>query len=143
MRRIVFLSAWLCVACGVTPGHPGHPGGYGDDCVQPADCAAPFSCTDAHCVLEEGPICLAGKKRCNGDIIETCSAVGDRWDIARPEDNCATACKDAVCLPAICTPEERRCDGRNILECLSNRSAFTFVQSCPGTCDDTTHTCAP
>ena len=141
LRRFIF--AGLCcltvAACGkITPGGSG----FNEACVRNSDCAKPFYCKDGLCVLDAATVCQAGKTRCNGDTVETCSAGGDSWTVAKPEDNCATSCLDGACTATQCNPNERSCVGSMIYQCLSNGSAKVFVESCAGGCDPQTADCA-
>ncbi len=137
-----FVLAGLCclaAACGkVQAGGQGLNG----SCARNSDCAKPFYCKGGSCVLDAETICNPGVKRCNGDAVETCSAAGDRWEIASPADNCATGCENAACKPQVCAPNARKCEGGSIFECLSNGSAWALVNACPTQCNTDNTDCA-
>jgi len=123
---------------------PAGTGGLGDACTRHADCATPFVCLDGRCGLDAAPVCQKGTTRCNGDQIEKCASLQDKWETVQIPGaegqslpSCPTGCSNGACKPAVCEPggtEARKCDGNFLLQCNSNGSGWSLLQACATRC---------
>ncbi len=137
LTRSMFALVLFAAACGKLPPATA---GLGEPCTRNADCAAPYVCSDATCILDAGRACTPGDKRCNGSAVETCKADGSGYAF---DEKCATGCSEGACNPKVCAAGETTCDAGVAFSCLSDGSAWTFDHACPGACDADGKACAP
>lgn len=87
--------------------------------------------------------CAPGSRRCNdltGEI-ETCTALGDRWESSTCEEGLCLqegtgANAFARCQPVACVPGEVRCEGSLVVQCEPGGDAESVLQSCAGRCEN-------
>jgi hypothetical protein len=92
----------------------------------PAECAdgGAGPCLDARCVPEQF--------RCDGDLLEVCTASGKAWGLIEP---CATpALCDSllgICQAPSCAPRQYDCaDTGDLVVCNADRTGFELVEPC-------------
>jgi hypothetical protein len=94
--------------------------------------------------------CEPGETRCNGAIVEVCSAEAG-WVVLQVCGQCngVSYCDvtfgRASCLAAVCCFPEARCNGSLLEQCNANATGFEPVQDCgsPVLCDSAQGTCHP
>ena len=85
-------------------------------------------CEEGRCVTSSLDCGTAGRRRCNGNIVEECSETGG-WETA---EVCRYTCIRGACTE--CMPADRECDGQNLMECSSDGSGFTLIETCQASC---------
>jgi len=91
-------------------------------------CGEARACERGRC---EPTVCAPGALRCGGREVESCNALGTRWE---SRGACAHGCSDGACLDAVCVPGARRCNDRAVEACLPDASGHAFLQYCPTNC---------
>ena len=77
-------------------------------------------------------VCAPGSSTCTDEFTrQICNPRGTDFT----ESDCPDEeyCSDGICLELVCTPEERVCDGREVLVCATDGSGYELVQTCAGT----------
>lgn len=93
------------------------------------------------CVEEEGVarcadvLCEPGSSRCFGaGSVKTCSADGQDEAV----ESCAagTTCVDAECVQSVCTPNQLRCDGDDLIGCDFRGQSERLIVTCEEGCQN-------
>jgi hypothetical protein len=123
--------------------------GEGETCVLGGACVAvEAACLTEACgvttppsstpePLDGGAGCTNGDVRCTGTRLEEC-----RGGAFVLRDLCATPelCQQhvgatcAIPAPSVCVPSEKKCDGKSVVQCRSDGTAFDPLVVCPVTC---------
>lgn len=90
--------------------------------------------------------CEAGGLRCNGAMLELCSADGRSW---LAQQRCATSCLCELgvaagsCAPSQCVAEEVRCNGNQVERCNACQTGYELIAECASAeaCNATTAAC--
>jgi hypothetical protein len=78
--------------------------------------------------------CSASEKRCDGDKLLACDALGETSSVV---ETCPFGCEAGACKPAACAITARRCGGdnnANLERCAPDRRGFVFDQFCAAGC---------
>lgn len=91
------------------------------------------ACTTArHCDANLGRCstepCIPGQRQCSGDEYQECAAGG--WQVLQRCDEGGPCDPQTGCQPALCGPNEYRCDGAELLRCNVERTGWIPVETC-------------
>lgn len=81
------------------------------------------------------PACTPGATRCaaGASTVERCDAAGAGWVVA---EACAEACVAGECVPLVCAPNQKLCDGDTLRVCNPGGTATTTVMTCTAGCEE-------
>ncbi len=98
--------------------------GEGEQCTAEGQCQATACSSDADCAAAE-QVCDEESGQCV-DCLESADCAEEEY------------CSEQLCLPDVCGPEERTCEGSDVLACLADGSGFTVEVTCTATeyCED-------
>jgi hypothetical protein len=114
-------------------------------------CSAPELCCSApeQCAGQPGclaPTCMAGERRCRGEVLEECNAGQTGFveiDRCLNEPSCNATLGRCTDGPCDAIAREKQCNGPQLEECLAN-SGWIPIEACAthGLCDPSAETCA-
>jgi hypothetical protein len=105
--------------------------GHCVSCLTDGDCPDIYHCAAGACVRDT---CVAGSKKCEGNVSATCSPSGDGYDhtICGTRQTCVDDGPDTACVDWVCTAGERECDAaaRALVNCSADGLVADVEEDC-------------